>query len=94
MPRSPGTPPTPGVVVEEVASSPKPGLFARLFKKAPKVDDEAKTPSPEKPKKEEAASPRLRAPRAESRPVATIAKRTGRADHRHHHRFPESGETT
>ena len=51
MPRSPGTPPTPGVVGEEAASPPKPGLFARLFKKAPKVDDEAKTPSPEKPKK-------------------------------------------
>ena len=30
MPRSPGTPPTPGVVVEEdVTSPPKPGLFAR-----------------------------------------------------------------
>ena len=46
MPRSPGSPPTPGVVVEEVASSPKPGLFARLFKKAPKVEDEAKPSRP------------------------------------------------
>ena len=51
MPRSPSPPATPGAVVEESASPPKPGLFARLFKKAPKVDDEAKTPSPEKPKK-------------------------------------------
>ena len=57
MPRSPSS--TPATVVDdgEVASSPKPGLFARLFKKAPKVDD-VPTPSPEKPRKKKRKGPK------------------------------------
>ena len=90
MPRSPSsTPATPGAVVEESASPPKPGLFARLFKKAPKVDDEAKTPSPEKPKKE-AASARLRAPRSLSGAIKAL-EGTRRINDSDDDRLPESG---
>ena len=92
MPRSPSTPATPGaVVVEESASPPKPGLFARLFKKAPKVDDEAKTPSPEKPKRsrERAAS----SPRSLSGAIKAL-EGTRRINDSDDDRLPESGETT
>ncbi len=52
MPRSPSTPSEPAeAVVVESNSPPKPGLFARLFKKSAKVEEDVKTPSPSPPKK-------------------------------------------